>query len=73
MAEIVNLRRARKRKERAEKEARAAENRIGFGRSKAERALSDARKDLAARRLEGHRREDDAFRLAAREGGDEGE
>ena len=59
MAEIINLRRARKRKERAGREADAAENRIAFGRSKAERALSEARKDLADRRLEGHKRGDD--------------
>ena len=60
MAEIINLRRARKRKERAEKEAQAAENRIAFGRTKAERALSEARKDLATRRLEAHKRDDEA-------------
>ena len=59
MAEIINLRRARKRKERAEKEARAADNRLAFGRSKGERTLSDARKDLAERRLDGHKRDEE--------------
>ena len=39
MAEIVNLRRARKGKARAEKDARAADNRVRFGRTKAERAV----------------------------------
>ncbi len=39
MAEIVNLRRARKKKTRAEKEARAADNRVRFGRTKAENAV----------------------------------
>jgi hypothetical protein len=58
MAEIINLRRARKRKERAGKEAQAAANRTTFGRSKAERALSEARKDLAQHRLDGHKRDD---------------
>ena len=40
MAEIVNLRQARKQKARAEKEARAAENRVSFGRTKAEKKLT---------------------------------
>jgi hypothetical protein len=57
MAEIVNLRQARKRKARTDKEALAASNRIAFGRSKAERRLGDARQDLADRRLDGHRRD----------------
>jgi hypothetical protein len=64
-AEIVNLRRARKARGRAEAEAKAAQNRIDFGRSKAERTLTQARDDLAARRLDGHRREPGS--------GDEGE
>jgi hypothetical protein len=54
MAEIVNLRQARKRKARADKETRAAENRIVFGRTKAERD-----KITAERRLESHRRDDE--------------
>jgi hypothetical protein len=58
MADIINLRRARKRKERAAKDARAAENRTAFGRGKAERALSAAQRDIAERRLEGHKRDD---------------
>ncbi len=36
MAEIVNLRQARKARKRAEKTAKAAENRVRFGRTKAE-------------------------------------
>ena len=59
MAEIINLRRARKRKERAEKEARAADNRLAFGRSKADRTLTDARADLAERRLDAHKRDEE--------------
>lgn len=43
-ADIVNLRRARKAKARAEKEQRAAENRVLFGRSKTERTISAAEK-----------------------------
>ena len=58
MSEIINLRLARKRKQRAGKEAQAAANRIAFGRSRAERALSDARNDLAQHRLDGQKRDD---------------
>jgi hypothetical protein len=46
MADIVNLRRARKDKARRERESEAAANRRRFGRSKAQKA---ADKDAAAR------------------------
>jgi len=59
MAEIINLRRARKAKERAVKDAKAQDNRIAFGRTKVERALSEAEKRLSERRLEGHKRDDE--------------
>ncbi|MBR3190240.1 DUF4169 family protein [Bosea sp. (in: a-proteobacteria)] len=59
MAEIVNLRRARKARDRASAEAQAEQNRIAFGRTKAERKLTEAEKALAERRLEGHRLSDD--------------
>ena len=58
MAEIVNLRAARKKKLRAEKEARAAENRAAFGTPKPVKALADARAKKEQRDLEGHRRDD---------------
>ena len=60
MAEIVNLRRARKDKARAKREAEAAENRIRFGRSKAEKELAKAQERLAERRIAAHRRDDEA-------------
>ena len=53
--EIVNLRKARKARDRAAREARAAENRIAFGRPRAERDALHARAELETRRLEGHR------------------
>jgi len=59
MAEIINLRQARKNKARAEKEVRAEQNRISFGRTKAEKKLTKAEQDLAKSRLEAHRREPD--------------
>ena len=58
MAEIVNLRRVRKAKERSGKEAEAERNRAAFGRTKAERSLATAEKDLTQRRLDAHRRDD---------------
>ncbi len=61
MAEIVNLRQARKAKKRREAEVQAAENRVRFGRPGAERKRDAAEKELEARRLDGHRldRDDD--------------
>ena len=56
MAEIVNLRLERKRKARAAKEVRAAENRVAFGRKKGERNATKAENDLAERRLDLHKR-----------------
>lgn len=55
MAEIVNLRRARKQRARQEAEQQAQQNRVAFGRTKAERSLTQAERDKAARTLEGHR------------------
>ncbi|HEV7873537.1 MAG TPA: DUF4169 family protein [Enterovirga sp.] len=54
MAEIVNLRRARKAKAKTDAETQAAQNRIRFGQTKAERERVAADDALAARRLEGH-------------------
>jgi hypothetical protein len=59
MTEIVNLRQARKRKARTEREAKAAENRVTFGRTKVERRLSEAGNELERRRLDQHRRDDE--------------
>jgi len=62
MAEIVNLRRARKRRAAEDKDARAAENWVRFGRTKAEKAADPARADRLDRDLDGKRlaeRDDD--------------
>lgn len=58
MAEIINLRQARKNKARADKEARAEQNRITFGRTSAEKELTKAERELAQRRIDGHKRDD---------------
>lgn len=55
MAEPVNLNRFRKEKARAEKKARADQNAVKFGRTKAEKDLDRARKDKAKRDLDGHK------------------
>lgn len=59
MAEIVNLRRARKAKAKAEKEKTAEANRVTHGTPKAVRDLAKAKTELAAKRLEEGRLDDD--------------
>lgn len=56
MAEIVNLRMARKQKARAERERAAASNRALHGLSKAECEKQRIESDRTARGIEGHRR-----------------
>jgi len=53
MAEPINLNKFRKGKRRAEDQKRAAENRIAFGRSNAERDKARRASDQAKRDLEG--------------------
>jgi hypothetical protein len=57
MAELVNLRAARKRKERAEKERKAEENRAHHGRTGAQKKAETTARDRDAAALDGHRRE----------------
>ncbi len=53
MAEIVNLRRARKKKAREEKETRAAGKRSRFGRTKAEKRGAAAERAHTGKSLDG--------------------
>lgn len=55
MAEIVNLRQARKRRQRAIAEAAAADNRAVHGRTRAQRLGDDAERARQARLLDGAR------------------
>ena len=55
MSEIVNLRRTRKQKARERQQALAAENRVVFGRSKAEKRLIESERALAEASLEARR------------------
>ncbi len=57
MAELINLKRARKARARTESEAAAEANRAKFGRTKAERQASETLKAQAERRLDGAKRE----------------
>ena len=58
MAELVNLRRARKARERDEAAKQAEANRRKFGRSKAERVQAEAEADRATREHAGKKIED---------------
>lgn len=59
MADVVNLNRFRKDKTRAAEKRQAAENRVVFGRTKAEKAADKAARDRADRMLDGARREEE--------------
>jgi hypothetical protein len=55
MSNILSLSKARKAKARAAKDASAEQNRILFGRTKAEKNQAKAENALADRRVEAHR------------------
>lgn len=55
MAEIVNLRRARKQAKRRQAEQDAAQQRVAHGRSKAEKAVQRSRNEKAETELDRHR------------------
>ena len=57
MAEIINLRRARKAKSRADEAAKADDNRVAFGRPRTAKTLQQKRTVLETDRHEGHRLE----------------
>ncbi len=57
MGEVVNLRRARKRRDKRAHEEQAQANRVAFGRSKAERSLTEAQTKLARDQIDAHRLE----------------
>lgn len=57
MAEVINLRRARKAKSRAEAERQAAANRAKFGQSRSERNRNALERDRTDRFIDGAKRE----------------
>lgn len=58
MADIINLRTARKQAERRTDEKRAEANRLAHGIPRETREREEARRDAAQRLLDGHRRDD---------------
>ncbi|MET3612183.1 hypothetical protein ABID16_000488 [Rhizobium aquaticum] len=68
MADVVNLRQFRKRAERAEKEKTAEQNRLSHGRTKAEKSLTKALNEKAARVLDQGKLENGAAGKAKPEG-----
>ncbi len=57
MTDPVNLNRFRKARARTEADAKASENRVKFGRTKAERRLADTQTAKAAKDLDAGKRE----------------
>ena len=62
MTDIVNLNRFRKKKRAKADEKRAAENRVKFGRTKAQKASEKSERDRRDREIDGRRlnKQDDA-------------
>lgn len=58
MADPINLNKARKARAKAEAKGRAAENRVRFGRTKAETSISRLEAERAARAHDQAKRED---------------
>jgi hypothetical protein len=58
MSEPINLNKARKARDKAARKTRAAENRVVFGLPKGVKDLASARREKAARELDGQKRDD---------------
>jgi len=56
MNQVVNLKRVRKLKQREAADAKAAENRLTHGQTKAQKKLKQAEKKAADKKLDGHKR-----------------
>ena len=57
MSQPINLNKARKERDRSSRKARADENAVKFGQSKAQKELLRAQAEKIARNLEAHKRE----------------
>lgn len=57
MVNIINLNKKRKAKNRLDKEKKAAENRIKFGRTKKEKQIEKQENERSERHLDGHKLE----------------
>ncbi len=59
MADVVNLNRFRKQKQKADAKRQADQNAVKFGRTKAERSREEAITELAKKRLDELKRDDE--------------
>ncbi|WP_136635666.1 DUF4169 family protein [Pseudooceanicola onchidii] len=59
MSKVINLNRFRKEKTRADKRAKGDVNSAKFGRTKAEKQLTEAQREKDVRSLDGHKRDRD--------------
>ena len=59
MADLINFNKARKKRDKQNAEAQAAENRVRFGRTKEQKALEAAQAEEAQHRLDQLKRERD--------------
>ena len=59
MADVINLRRARKSKQRDDREKQAAVNRTLFGRTRAEKEAEAAKRVLSEKNIAAHKRDRD--------------
>ncbi len=59
MAKVTNLNKFRKAATKADRQKQADENRVKFGRTKAEKLLSSTAQDKARRNLDGHKLDSD--------------
>ena len=57
MTDVINLHKKRKAKLRAEKEKKASENRVKYGRTKEEKQREKLKAERAEKLLQGHKRE----------------
>jgi len=58
MAELINLNKAKKARDKVAGKAKAAQNRVKFGRAKGERVTGKLEAERARRELEGKKRKD---------------
>lgn len=58
MAEIISLKTVRKQKARAAKAVQAAQNRVLFGQTKAEKLKQAREKTLAEKHIDGHKKDE---------------
>jgi hypothetical protein len=59
MTQVINLQKKRKAKVRTDKEKQAAENRIKFGRTKAEKQTEKMKSEILSRHIDGHKLDGD--------------